>query len=1402
MKNIITTCVTFCMVLLVLNFLHAEPYRGPRYQSKSGLGYTAGCVPASAMTDLDYNNVRATILNGGDMWWDLSNAQYEVPKGSGKTALFAGAIWVGGVDVNGQLRVCAQMHRNDGNDFWPGPLIATGSGIASVSPEVCTRYDKHYKIHKTDVQKFRSWFNSSAEERNRDYPNYSIPEVIMNWPAHGPTDASPDYDYFLAPFVDANSDNFYNYLDGDYPNYPLDGIPDCNTRPERLAVNLNNATNYLRGDQTLWWVYNDKGNIHTQTTGAASIGMEFRSQAFSFSTNDELNNMTFYNYEIINRSTYTLTETYFGVWTDADLGDAFDDFVGCDVQKGLGYLYNGDADDGDGNGRTYGSQPPAVGIDFFEGPYQDANNLDDLSNYDAKNNLNCEMGYRYDIEGNLLYTGPGDIFNGNINGLNFGDNIKDNERWGMRRYLYFNNGGGQTGDPHTAIEYYNYLRGIWKDGKNLQYGGTGHNQGNAPRADFMFPDNTDKCGWGTAGIPQSAWSEYTVGNTPDDRRFVQSAGPFTLEPGAVNYITLGAVWARAITGGPWASVQEVRKADDKAQKLFEACFQLIDGPDAPEITVVEMDNKFIIQIWNRPSSNNYLESYKEKDPFIPEDVPDKDRFFAFQGYQVFQLKNKNVTVNDIHNPDLAKLVFQCDIKDKVTKITNYKWNDEIGANEPILEVDGKNQGITHTFVVTDDLFAREARQLVNYREYYYVALAYAHNDYKHYDQSASGSLGCQTAPYKAGRKSADGPIRVITAIPHPNDQLNNGTLVNAQYGDTPEITQIEGHGNGMNYLDLSPETISNIMAKTSKPFKADEVKYARGCAPVSVKVIDPLNVPTGDFLLKLSPDSIHKVANYWNPSANANYVPSTGMIYDSKWKLYRLENGVKTDSVSSDAWIRINDEKLIAKWGISLTFAQVDYPDIKYGKFDELVPVNGGVLTSQYAYQNPSPAWLGFIPDDEGLSPFNWIRSGNTSDKDNASVNDWPGRDPDQNFEKILGGTWAPYFLTSPAKYGPANDKAGLASQEFSKYRLASVDVVFTHDRSLWTRCPVIEMCENDAGTNTNTLSEGMALRFDIRRAPSIDKDGNYAAAGAEDDTVNVNAPNYIGATGMSWFPGYAIDVETGERLNIMFGEDSWLIGDNGRDMKFNPTSNIADNLYWATGGAAGTIIMGGKHFIYIVGHHVNANKVLMPAYDEGRTLYQGLKYGTAAVKKEIWRTPIWVSIPYAPLQQYEFTNYADMPRNPLTIKLRVANPYLVSIVDLAVQNPQNNNFPLYSFNLDDLATVKNSAGNLKNAIDKINVVPNPYYGYSTYERSQLENIVKITNLPQKCTISIFNVNGTLVRRFEKDNDLSSVDWDLKNTYGISIASGVYIIHVKAPGYGEKILKWFGALRPIDLNAF
>ena len=54
------------------------------------------------------------------MWWDLSMV-VEIPQGL-ENIMFAGALWIGGVDDNNQIKVAGQTYRQSGSDYWPGPL--------------------------------------------------------------------------------------------------------------------------------------------------------------------------------------------------------------------------------------------------------------------------------------------------------------------------------------------------------------------------------------------------------------------------------------------------------------------------------------------------------------------------------------------------------------------------------------------------------------------------------------------------------------------------------------------------------------------------------------------------------------------------------------------------------------------------------------------------------------------------------------------------------------------------------------------------------------------------------------------------------------------------------------------------------------------------------------------------------------------------------------------------------------------------------------------------------------------------------------------------------------------------------------------------------------------------------
>lgn len=1321
----------------------AEKTKGLGDSSNKVAGPTdiaADCAPPGSSIVLDLNNVRTMVHSGGDMWWDLQSvAQYEVPKGSGKHSLYAGSLWMGGVDINNQLKVAAVRFRQVGYDFWPGPLNTT---TAEIDPATCTEFDKFFPITRTEVDQFVGWYLCSNDpdcDDATDFPGYAIPASILDWPAHG--DVTSGQDYNLAPYYDADGSGNYNPEDGgDYPFYDLNPTgDDC----------LVERDVKLFGDETLWWVFNDKGNIHTET-GANPIGMEIRGQAFAFATNDEINDMTFYNYELINRGSFTLTNTYFAQWVDADLGFAEDDYVGCDVQRGLGYCYNGFGVDGTGGPQHYGENPPAIGVDFFQGPYQDNDQVDNPLY------TNCEVAQAFSEDG-IVYGGIG---------VGYGDGKVDNERFGMRRFVYHNNSGGVQGDPSSGADYYNYMRGVWIDGADMCYGGQGHpNDCDAGTlAGYMFPGDSDPCGWGTNGVPQPAWTEQSAGNVPDDRRFMQSAGPFTLEPGAVNDITVGVVWARANDASdPFESVEKVRIIDDKAQALFDNCFVLIDGPDAPELTIIELDKELILTLINPPSSNNDCEDYAQIDPFIPPAFT--NNVFKFEGYQIFQLKDETVSSSELTNPDQARLAVQVDVEntdpltgEAIAQLVNFTFSDELNASIPVEMVDGSNEGLRHSFQITQDLFATNDRQLVNHKKYYFMAVAYSYNNYKTYDQNDPLQLDGQKTPYLAGRKNAfGGAIAPVVAIPHKPAPEQEGTILSAEYGDGPMLTRVEGQGNGGRDVSITDQSHTDIMASVEG--RVEMLTYKNGQGPVDIKVIDPKTLPNADFVFKMhdSTDVDDLSDAYWSLQCIGGDCPDVPGITDNTvWakQAIGLSNG---------------NEQLIPEWGLSVFLEQSLEPgDMATGN---------GFIDGRISYSGTN-FWLTGIPDVDGITPLNWIRSGTLENTNWPSQSDYTG-DDEQVYETVLNGTFAPWKMASHAD--------SVMSPTWEKFKslnelenLASVDLIITSDQDHWTRCPVLEIGDEFVPTI------GDAERFNLRMSPSVGKDGN---------------PDASGTTGMGWFPGYAVNVETGERLNMAFGENSWLSQSNGSDMIWNPTDEVLDGNFDPDLEAPFfNPLFGGGHYIYIFGHNGDDVADDVPSYDEGAFIYNKLSENnfdpTDPAKRRVYKDAMWVGVPI-------LAQNGKMFDNVVKIELRVINPYeQMYSPGWTADQPENDNLPMYTFSTADFATVRNDLTTAENALDIIQAVPNPYYAHSGYEATQLESTIKIINLPEECTVSIYTVNGILVRKFTKDSPITSLDWDLKNHQDIPVASGLYLIHIDAPGIGETVIKWFGTIRQLDLDSF
>ncbi|MBK8228689.1 MAG: T9SS type A sorting domain-containing protein [Flavobacteriales bacterium] len=465
---------------------------------------------AQAFSELDIGDVRARFFSNGRVagGGSQSTSQYEVPIGEPASPLYAGGLWLGGQDANGGLRVSSTLYDSFGTmHFFPGPLKLNGTTDEATS----ATYDQVWRVSRAEVDAHHAYFlclNDPGCDPSILFPNgYTIPASFTAWPAMG--DIAAGYDAYLAPFHDFNQDGYYDPADGDAP---------C-----------------IMGDQALFSVFNDYLGVANGNTG---LGVEVQQMPFAFNSSDPaISQSVFVSYRLINRSAQTYTSTMLGFFNDFDIGCASNDFIGCDPSRNLAYAYNWDNFDASCTGQAgYGVQPPAFGMAVIKGPLVEPDGSDDA-------------------QSNAL---P------NWNGRGFGDGIIDNERYGLSHFMYFNSYSSSCcNDPATTVHAYNYLRGIWKDGTPMSYGGSGYDPDpDALLCAFMFPGDGDPVGAGTGGQVQAPWSETAQTPATPDRRGLMGMGAFTLEPGENMHLLFAYVYARASSGGPEASVVALRSRVD------------------------------------------------------------------------------------------------------------------------------------------------------------------------------------------------------------------------------------------------------------------------------------------------------------------------------------------------------------------------------------------------------------------------------------------------------------------------------------------------------------------------------------------------------------------------------------------------------------------------------------------------------------------------------------------------------------------------------------------------------------------------------------------------------------------------------------------------------------------------
>ncbi len=486
-------------------------------------------VKTGAKIEYDYiaaNEILMWVANDGDGSQDPDtwSGGYYWPreKNSYKTAIYEdGLIW-GGYVVDSVPWVNGSTYRHG---CLPGAILEDGT-----ADDPTAERNRIFKIRK-------DWESlAPGEERDQYEKDY------YEWPGDRG-----------APYIDVNGDGKFTR-----------GID----KPDFI------------GDEVLWWVMNDLDTAtSTFVYGAPPIGLEVQVTVWAFSKAHLLGDVVFKKYKIINKGNNFVRDMYVGYWADVDLGDANDDYVGCDTTLSLGYCYNAHEYDD-----KYGVNVPAVGHQFLETPVINGD-LTDTALVEGKRiagKKNTPLsGFALYIGGSFLYR---DADLGNILG---------------------------------SVNSYNNLRGKLWDGSC-----------------FVDPNTGDSTAFCLAGDPVSGkgWYEgdgWPYGARPADRRYLISAGPFDFAPGDTQI---------AVIAIPIASkdnnIQSLALLKDRAKRLKRMYSNgMFVNSAMPDVSVSVTENSVMIY-WDDNVENKIYPNLNSREF-------DYDSLYKFEGYGIYQFGDIN-----------------------------------------------------------------------------------------------------------------------------------------------------------------------------------------------------------------------------------------------------------------------------------------------------------------------------------------------------------------------------------------------------------------------------------------------------------------------------------------------------------------------------------------------------------------------------------------------------------------------------------------------------------------------------------------------------------------------------------------------------------------------------------------
>jgi hypothetical protein len=1210
----------------------------------------------------------------------------------------------------------------------------------------------------------------------------------------------------------------------DFQNWPaLQGAPWVDNDGDGVYSPMPAGSDHpeFLGDQVIWFVRNDGDAVAHTIFQTLPLGIEVQTTVFGFDRPDAFGDMMFVKELIINKGGNSIDDMYIGLWSDPDLGDAGDDFVGCDTTLGLGFCWN---DGVDADYSSYSGGTPAVGYDFFQGPV---------------------------VAGAVTDTA-----------FAFGKRIPGKKNLGMSSFVKYINGDPVYTDPNDVQEVYYYMQGKMRDGSDFPLSATGG-------SNYVHPGNPSD----DTGSSDDVLVDPDL-NSSGDRRFLMNTGPFQMAPLDSQEVVFAIMHAAA--GEAKASVDYLKQVDLLAQLAYDIEFALPASPPTPEVEATTLKDEILL------SWDNLAESYNQIDVIDKLPIPvsfdttfstmindiitttidttidgsdttitttidttfeyiqvvesidttfqGEDTYFTFEGYNVYQHETES-------GSGVTKRIATYDLNNGLTEIYDDVFSPDLGQSINRVVQHGSDSGIKRTLFIDKDQLNGGSPLKTN-RNYYFSVTSYGYNPYGIPKTLESASKIMLIKPQVPNNWAADAETAEIGAlISSSHVGGSDGTIMvkvvdpTKLTGDTYEVSINMGYFyrdlNGVwqtaatdstigaaKTIDCSGSTLtasaiaSAAVGTVDLTFTFDMVCGSNWVDGIQLDLPDDLTVNSWDAIGECDygagsgqncvnmDGTLDATTNTitWGDSARSGF----GAIQGGQvWIVNVSPPASYPISVEYDVWDDGYDATIVdASGSASVSELGYDFKTFQHWNVENTTTgamvVEDQTMVSGISYENvvngalvPGTTGLGETanPVFDGIQvmvngPTNGIHGVWQTANANGPI---AGVDSDVN-ENVM---WI-NFLTAP-DYPTEQAQGGWF---FAVHGGGTPNDMESFYARVFRGSNFSRAIPNDFEMRftTDALTSGMGYRrfedglimggvpFELWNIRSTPDD-------ASDDYRMLPAIlNYGGDNADAYDFG---------------GEDAHSSADN------DPSS---DWVYWGnpddmSPGAAGydafhapgigseptggwTEVIARTRLMNWNGYVSTQDSVLLSEMSSTDTL-AWTAADTATLLERGWFLSGVNSMGHWSVE-------ADANGVDHVWGIILNDPEVGTVYRMITNKP-NTTEDTFAFTTDGIT----GNGSIVYEPGNINVWPNPYFGYNPEERNPLDQRVQFTHLPDdgsSSKIRIFDLAGQPIRTISHDGSSQSVDWDLTNNYNVPVSSGMYLAYVET-SEGSKILK-VGIVQP------